>query len=173
MRPEKLCALVALVAAPVLGGCAGARTNVVAPTSQYPVSMSRGIRDADGGLVSADRRKVVGHFRDKHRVWGMIWSFVSFSPTTDISAALNNQVAAAKGDGVVNLRVAAAECGMNFAQILNILPFWPGCANITVDGDIIQVPPRGAAEAGASAPPPPASPPPPPASPSPEQGASR
>lgn len=157
-----LCAAVVLAGAT---GCAGARTSVVAPTAEVPVSMSRGVRDADGKLVGKDRRQVVGKFETKQKAWGMVWSFVSLTPERDISAAINEQVKRVGGDAVVSLTVGAAQCGSNFALILNILPFWPGCSNLKITGDIIKVAPAQAQAAPPTAPPPTA--PPPPASPPP------
>jgi len=130
-----------LLFAPCTFGCAGARTTVVAPTAKYPVSMSRGVRDAGGELVTPARRKVVGHFRVERTAWGLVYSYVNLTPVEDLSAELNAQIAAVDGDAVINLGVASSSCGLNTAPLLDLLPFWPGCANLTVTGDIIRVVP--------------------------------
>lgn len=138
-------------------GCAGARMNIVAPTAEVPVSLSRGVRDAEGSLVPAERRKIVGHIEVKRKAWALVWSLVSLTPERDISDAVNEQVKRVNGDAVINLRIGAAQCSSNFAVFLDALPIWPGCANVTITGDIIQV--AGAAPAA----PPPVPPPPQPA----------
>jgi len=140
-------------------GCAGARTNITAPDSKYPVSLSRGVRDADGTLVPAERRIVVGHFETKSHPYSLFYSFLPLKPTTDISEEINQQVAAAGGDAVINLKVGSTQCWANWMLIFDILPIWPGCANVVIKGDIIKVRPGAAAPAGAPPPDAPAAPP--------------
>lgn len=131
-------AFVLLAVAPALG-CAGARTTVVAPTAEYPVSMSQGVRDAGGELVSADRRQIVGHFEDHRTAWGLAYSYARLTPTKDLSDELNAQIKAAHGDAVINLKVASSPCVLNFVPVVDLLPLWPGCSNVTITGDIIRV----------------------------------
>ena len=136
-------------------GCAGARTEVVAPTATVPISLSHAVRDGDGTLVPADRREVVGAFHDERTAWGMLYSVVKLTPTKDISSQVNGAVATSGGDAVVNLRVASKSCALNYFFPLTILPLWPGCTNVTVDGDIVHVrrdPPAPAAVASRSTP---------------------
>lgn len=148
----KLGALAACAVLPGLVGCAGARTNLVAPTAQYPISLSRGVRDTDGTLVPAERRKIVGHFKTKRKAWAMLYSFLSLTPSKDLSDDLNQQIKARHGDAIINLTVASATCGMNFVFLFDWLPIWPGCSNIEITGDIIQVLPAVASAAPVPAP---------------------
>jgi hypothetical protein len=121
-------------------GCAGAMTSVVAPDAQVPVSMSRAVRDADGGLVTAERRKVVGHFHDEPTAWSLFYTAVALTPRTDISHSVNTQVAHSRGQAVTNLRVRNATCGLTYLVFpFGLLPIWPGCSNLEIDGDIITV----------------------------------
>jgi hypothetical protein len=123
-----------------LVGCAGARTTVIAEGSHYPVSLSRAIRDADGNLVPAERRTVVGTFRAKKTAWNLVWSAAKLTPTTDISDDVNEQVAAAHGDAIIHLVIVTTHCALNyFAFPMGVLPFWPSCADIDVTGDIVKV----------------------------------
>jgi hypothetical protein len=126
--------------------------------------MSRGVRDDQGRLVTADRRTVVGQFHESRTAWSLLWSLVPLTPKTDISDSVNEQVAAAKGDAVVHLTIASNHCPLNYLLFpFGILPFWPGCASVDITGDIVQV---------TGAPPPPPPPPPPrPASPVSAKGA--
>ena len=165
-KSSRIMAVAVAALAPSVLGCAGARTTIEAPTAKYPVSMSRGVRDAEGSLVPADRRKIVGHFKEKRKAWAMLYSYLSLTPSKDLSDAINAEVAKVNGDAVVNLSVASATCGMNFAAILDILPIWPGCSNVEITGDIIQVLPASAppaAEPTPAAPTPAAGAPQPPA----------
>jgi hypothetical protein len=130
--------------------------------------MSRGVRDVDGSLVPRDRRKIVGHVEWKGHAWGMLYSWISLTPSSDISEAVNKQVAELNGDAVINLKVTSATCAMNIVPIFDMLPIWPGCANVTVTGDVIQVTPA----AGPPSEPPPAPPTPTPPPPAPPAGAS-
>jgi hypothetical protein len=132
-----------------LTACTGARTQVVAPGSEYPVSLSRGLRDADGNLVPAERKKVVGTFKHERTAWNILWAAVRITPETDISGAVNQQIAAAKGDAIIHLTIVTRQCPLNYLSFpFGILPFWPSCANIEMTGDIVKV------EAAAPPPPP-------------------
>jgi hypothetical protein len=136
----RLAALPAVLALVALGtGCAGARTNVVADSAQYPISMSRAVRDADGSIVPQERVAKVGKLHSESMAWGLLYSGIRLTPRTDISKAVNRQVAAAGGDAIVNLRIMGSHCGGDFIPVVSLVPIWPGCANIVVEGDIIRV----------------------------------
>lgn len=139
-RIRHVATLAAGLALVALGtGCAGARTNVVADSAQYPISMSRAVRDADGSIVPQERVAKVGKLRSEAMAWGLLYSGIRLTPRTDISKAVNGQVAAAGGDAVVNLRIMGSHCGGDFIPAVSLIPIWPGCANIVVEGDIIKV----------------------------------
>ena len=55
---------------------------------------------------------------------------------------VNQAVAAHGADAVINLRVAVDQCALNWAPIVFLLPIWPGCARIAIEGDIIKVAPK-------------------------------
>jgi hypothetical protein len=143
--------LFASVASLACAACAGARTEVVAPRAEVPVSLSHAVRTADGALLPADRREVVGKFHDERTAWGLFYSAVKLTPEKDISDELNAQVARSGGDAVVTLRVQTSGCAANYFAILNALPMWPGCTKVTIDGDIIRVRPASAPPVVASA----------------------
>jgi hypothetical protein len=71
--------------------------------------------------------------------WGLLYTGIRLTPRTDISKAVNGQVAAVGGDAVVNLRIMGSHCGGDFIPLVSFVPIWPGCANIVVEGDIIKV----------------------------------
>lgn len=120
-------------------GCAGARTTVAAESAAYPVSLSRAVRDADGEILANERAEKVASFYTTSRAWGIFYSLIRFNPRTDISEAINAQVAAARGQAVVNLRVMAGHCSMNTVAVVIGIPLLPGCTNVVVEGDIIRV----------------------------------
>jgi hypothetical protein len=120
-------------------GCAGARTSVVADEAQYPVSLSRAVRDEQGKLVTHEQVTKVGSFKHTDTAWGILYSAVKLNPRTDISEALNEQVALAGGDAVVNLRVKSTQCATDAFVIFTAIPFWPGCVKLAIEGDIIKV----------------------------------
>src|SRR5205823_3855600 len=122
--------VVPMLVAALSTGCAGARTRVVAPTANVPVSFTRGVRDEAGALVPAGRREVVGHFHDERTAWGLLYSAVKLTPTKDVSEEINDAVAHDRGDAIVNLRMETRGCTSNFAVVLTILPFWPGCTHV-------------------------------------------
>jgi hypothetical protein len=113
-------------------GCAwGARTKITATTAEYPVSMSRGVRDQNGEVVSADRRQTVGKFQYKTKTWSTFYTLLPITPRKQ-----------ANGEAIINLTTVVQSCRFpNYIFIFNILPIWPSCANIEVFGDIIKVAP--------------------------------
>lgn len=116
--------------------CAGARSYVVAPTAKVPVSMSDGLRGPEGELLEASQKHIVGELSYEYRAWGMLWRIISFTGEKDISAEINQQVAAAGGDAVNNLEVSTGNCLFNMVTLVGLLP---GCANVSIHGDIIKV----------------------------------
>jgi hypothetical protein len=132
----------ATIAALCVAACTGARTNVVAARAEYPVSMSRAIRDADGNLVPAERRKVVGTFHTQRTAWSVAWRLVNLSKTTDISDEINRQVAEAHGDAIIHLTIVTKHCTLSYFSFpLGALPIWPSCSDLDVFGDIVKVEP--------------------------------
>jgi hypothetical protein len=132
--PGMLAALGVLVV-----GCAGARVQVTAATSSYPLSMSGGVRDLDGKLYARPSLKKVGDFYvEKTRV-GILYSAVT-PRSFDISDDVNAQVAGVKGEAVINLEVTVSEgCAtLNGMPVLNALPIWPGCIPVIITGDIVR-----------------------------------
>lgn len=132
----------ALAVSLLVTSCGGARTTVVATHARYPVSLSRGLRDSNGSLVTAERRKLVGKFSASHTAWNLFYSAAKLTPTTDISDEVNAQVAAAQGDGIIHLTIVTKACALDYMIFpLGILPFWPSCAFVDVHGDIVRVEP--------------------------------
>lgn len=143
--------LTAAFALSTAAGCVGANTSVVAPDAHYPVSLSRGVRDRDGSLVPEARRKVVGAFSEERMAWSMFYKLARLTPKTDLSQSIDQQVKAAGGDAIVNLRVGTLHCELNFTPLLTALPIWPGCAKVFVRGDIVKVLPAPAPEGARAA----------------------
>src|SRR5262249_5865284 len=124
-------ALLLLAFGLLLVGCGGAGTRVVAPDSAYPVSLSRGLRDADGNLLTADRRRVVGHFQDEGPAWTIFYPAIRLTPEKDISEWVNQQVKAANGHAVNKLTLTTKHCGVGMALwVFSLLPVWPSCTYV-------------------------------------------
>ena len=123
----------------VVAGCAGARVQVTAAASAYPLSMSGGVRDRDGTLYERPSLQRVGALHvEKTRV-GILYSAVT-PRSCDISNEVNAQVAAVRGEAVINLEVTVSDdCAvLNGLPLLNALPIWPGCVPVTITGDIVR-----------------------------------
>lgn len=127
-------------------GCSGSRSHVVAPSAKYPVSMSDGVRKADGTLLPDEEKKLVGGFSYDYKAWGMLWRIFSFTGDRDISEEVNEQVARANGDAIVNLSVKSESCTWNLFTLIGILP---DCSTVTVRGHIIKAEEAQAATASA------------------------
>jgi hypothetical protein len=118
-------------------GCSGGRSHVVAPTAGFPISLSDGVRGADGHLVADQKKQVVGVFHEDFTAWAMVWTFVAFSNgIVDISEEVNRQVKAAGGEAIINLAIITQNCGGNWWGLIGMLP---GCAYVKIRGNIIRV----------------------------------
>ena len=127
-------------------GCAGARVNITAERSRYPISMSDVVRDKDGELYGPQTLQRLARFSLEATKVGILYSGLAPGSPLDISDAVNAQVAAAQGEAVINLEVTVSTgCApINSMPLLNALPFWPGCVPITVEGEIVRRRPESA-----------------------------
>jgi hypothetical protein len=150
--------IVALVA--FLGGCAGGRGALAFDRLQFPVSSSPFIYGPDDRAYNPGELQPVGKMVWVERIWGLWWSWIPLSGTVDVSAPINAQIQRAGGDGIINLKVVVENCGMNYVPVFNMVPLYPGCAYVTVTGDIVKLavmappppPPEGAPPAAPPAP---------------------
>ena len=136
---------------PLLAGCGGGELAVRAPRAEYPISFSRGVRDADGELVPESRRQVVGHFEWSRTKWTMFWKQVNLDGDADVSDAVNAQVAAVKGDAIVHFSVEPQVRLSTALLVQLIVGFIPSCSFTEFHGDIIRVLPASAAQQSAAA----------------------
>jgi len=120
-------------------GCAGARVSVTADTAKYPISFSGAIRDRGGVLHATPTLQKVGGFVATRTSVGLAYSTISLPSTWDVSKEINRQVQAARGEAVINFRLAVTgSCTvLNNFFLLNALPIWPGCAPLEATGDIV------------------------------------
>jgi hypothetical protein len=126
---------VLVLAASFALGCSGASSNVVAPDAKYPLSLSDGLRDENGRLLEDNELEVVGAFEADYTAWGMWWNIISFTGDADISDEVNEQVAAAKGEGIVNLAVRSKTNVWNGMTLIGLLP---DAAAVKVRGHIVR-----------------------------------
>ncbi|MBN1612160.1 MAG: hypothetical protein JW940_36350 [Polyangiaceae bacterium] len=127
-----------------LAGCAGARSSMRFDHLEYPVSMSPYLVDGAGESRSPRELEVVGKVRYEETAWGMVYSAVRLTGEHDVSQPINQQVRAAGGDGVVGLTVVSDYCTLNYVPILPVLPFWPGCTDVSVTGKVVRIKPSAA-----------------------------
>ena len=81
---------------------------------------------------------MVGEFSYSTRMWGLFFSWIPINGSVDVSEAMNKAIAEHKGDGVINLTVRSDGCATNYLPALSLLPIWPGCADVTVEGQIVK-----------------------------------
>jgi len=131
-------AVLTLVAA--TAGCAGARVDVTAERSRFPISMSDAVRDRSGELYGPPSLQRLAGFSVESTKIGILYSAVAPGSPLDISDAVNTQVTAAQGEAIINLSVTVSEgCALlNSFPVLNALPIWPGCVPITIEGVIVR-----------------------------------
>ncbi len=129
-------------------GCAGARPQIRFDTAKVPVSMSKTVLGRDGRPLGVQEQFPVGRFTAKRTGYAVAYSFAQVSPF-DFSEELNRQVGEVKGDAVVNLQVSTEKSGctcLNIMPFIQALPIYPGCVEVSLEGDIIRSsPPTGAA----------------------------
>jgi len=94
------------------------------------------------GSVPPDEMGVVGHVHHGTRFWAILYSLVGVSGDYDMSDPINAQVRAAGGDGVSGLAVTSDGCNWNGVPILDVLPFWPGCVDLSISGNIVKMKPK-------------------------------
>ncbi len=130
-----------------LVACAGGRGAIGFDSLQYPASMSGYLYNSEGHALPPESFVIADHFSKQLKIWGLAysWAPVTKGSDTDVSGVLNAAIKKARGDGVIYLTVTSTRCWMNNVPIVTLLPFWPGCANVTVEGEIVR---RKAAKTG-------------------------
>jgi len=121
-------------------GCAGAGVEVTARRAAYPISMSGAVRDSTGAMLDTRFLKIVSQFHVEQTRIGILYSGVTPRSTVDISDEVNSQVAAANGEAVIRLSITVdGSCSArNAFPVLNIVPVWPGCVPVSIDGLIVK-----------------------------------
>jgi hypothetical protein len=128
----------AVALAVACAGCAGGHGWVSAPTSRYPISLTHGIRAADGHLLTNKERKIVGHFDTSKTFVSLLYDAIPLNGSFDVSDDVNEQVRAAGGEAVTDLTFQTHLCALDFFLGFHMLPIWPGCATVHVTGNIIR-----------------------------------
>ncbi len=118
-------------------GCAGAQIDIVAPTARVPVAITRALPVRDGLPVREGAGlEQVGSFTHASTHYGFFYG--ATRSTLDLSEAVNAQVGRAGGEGITSLRIDVEHCALNYVFPLTLLPFWPGCEEVTVAGTIVK-----------------------------------
>lgn len=131
---KNLVALTVLGLAALTAGC-GARSYIRADSARYPVSLSSGVRGPDGKLVDPQALHKTGEFHTDYTACRMLWTLVPIkSAHRDISDDVNQQVAQAHGEAIVNLSVQSAATVWNIMTFVGVLP---DCGKVGITGDIV------------------------------------
>ena len=80
-----------------------------------------------------------GHFKMSFSAWSILWTMIQFSPTHDISKALDTEIAKHKGTAIVNLKITATE-DYTFA-LTSLIPIFPHAVHYTIEGDVVRLVP--------------------------------
>ena len=102
--------------------------------------MSGAVRDSTGAMLDTRFLKIVSQFHVEQTRIGILYSGVTPRSTIDISDEVNSQVAAANGEAVIRLSITVdGSCSpLNAFPVLNIVPVWPGCVPVSIDGLIVK-----------------------------------
>ncbi len=134
MRAQAIVGLV--VTSLMLAGCAGAHYRISADRLRYPASLSPVLPDGQGRpLYLDDDLQPVGEFSFSRTSVGFIYGLTGTA--VDLSDNLNGEVERRHGEGIVRLSLRAGTCGSNWLFPLTVLPFYPGCQNLTVTGTVV------------------------------------
>ncbi len=126
----------------LFAACTGARGHMKFSDLRYPASMSASLYNRNEAVLVKDKNlKVVEKFSYEKRFWGILYSWVRLSGSGDVDSAMNEAIAKAHGDGIVNVRVTEASCSFNtyMAIPFTLIPLTPGCVNAKVEGEIVKV----------------------------------
>jgi len=126
--------------------CAGARPRVSFDSARVPVSMSGIVLGQDGQPLAPKDQLPVGRFAVQKKGWAMAYSHLPLN-SMDFSEELNQQVAAIQGEAVVNLEVSINRSScltVGLLQYTELLPFFVGCVDVGLTGDIIRTRERAA-----------------------------
>ena len=118
-------------------GIAGAKFRVSANSAETPISFSDGLIGRGGELA------VLGESLEELHSFTIELKPTSFLYGTteseiELSNIINEVVAEYGGDGVVQLTIRSENCGQNAVPFLTMLPFFPGCMNLTVSGVVVK-----------------------------------
>lgn len=134
MRSQAMVGLV--VMSLMLAGCAGARYRISADRLMYPVSLSPVLPDGQGKpLYLNEDLQPVGEFSFSRTSVGYLYGMTGTS--IDISDNLNGEVERRQGEGIVRLSLRSGICASSSFFPLTVLPFYPGCQNLTVTGTVV------------------------------------
>lgn len=127
----------------VLFGCAGAGDVFYFQELKHPTSMSAYLYGPDKKVVAKGKGlKTIADFKYEKRVWGIMYTFVTLSEdiNADLTNKINGAVTNADGDGMINVAITFKEsCGISRVPIINLLPFWPGCVDVLVSGEVVKL----------------------------------
>ncbi len=130
-----------LVTTSALVGCAGARPALLFDELRYPVSMTGTLLDEQGQLLAVRALEDLGRFEWEGTGYAIGYSRYQLNEL-DVSEPINQAIDEVSGDAMTDLRVIAPtnRCFHSNALAfgLNLLPFYPGCSNVRVEGTIVR-----------------------------------
>jgi len=120
----------------MVAGCAGARYRISADRLRYPVSLSPVLPDGQGKPLYLDEDlQPVGQFSFSRTSVGYLYGMTGTA--IDLSDNLNGEVERRQGEGIVRLSLRTSTCASSWYIPLTVLPFYPGCQNLTVTGTVV------------------------------------
>ncbi len=121
-----------------LSGCAGATLSVAADRVTHPVSFSAGLPDRNGNVYVLGHGLVAsGRLAFEAKRYSTFWSHYP-RKTIDLSQEIDREIKRLGGEGVVQLSVTTRGCGINVLMPLTMLPVWPGCQSVRVEGVVVR-----------------------------------
>lgn len=117
-------------------GISGCRINF--DNLKYPVSMSGSLYDPTGNLIGDGKGlKINQRFEYTTSLCSIFYSLIPLSRSDDMVEQMNKKIEVAGGDGMTNVSVKSDYSMLTAAFPLSLLPMWPGCSKVTINGTIV------------------------------------
>lgn len=129
----------------ILEGCSSSRGTLNFESLKYPVSMSAFLYDKHHSIVMKQKElKALHSFVFKKTFWTLGYGLIRLSSGEALSDSLNSIIEKYGGDGIINLSITIEQGVVNkiytfFLFIPSYVPFFPGSADVTIQGEIVKL----------------------------------
>jgi hypothetical protein len=122
-----------------LTSCGMSGTKITFDNLKYPASMSSTLYTPMGEVVEhGEGLNSIESFKHTQSLCSIFYSLIPLSKSDEIIEQMNNKIKEVGGEGITNVVVKSEFSQLTAIFPLNLLPFWPGCTEITLSGIIVK-----------------------------------